>query len=161
MRRYAYDYSRSLRQDITSSKHDVNLYGYVSGDPLAFGDPNGEFPINLAWAVGAASFNFGLQVYLNYRANGGNLSAALQCVDLGNVAAAGAVGLFFPGGGVALTKAWGWAARGASFKRVGAAVIVAGSATAPLAFSLGTMVPSIPLNRVVPTFGTNCSCIPN
>jgi RHS repeat-associated protein len=136
----------------------INRRAYVDGDPINNLDPSGEFALNLAGAGGAALFSAGLQAYLNYRANGGNVLHALQCVDLGEVAAAAAIGAILPGGGAVVARGWATLTRGASFKRLAATSILAGGYAMPMAASVKTLVPEIPLNRIIPTFGTDCSC---
>jgi RHS repeat-associated protein len=135
----------------------VNTYSYVENNSLTQIDPTGEFP-GLIGAVGAGAFNLAVQVSRNYTNNGGNLAAAFQCVNLGEVAASAVVGLFIPGGFTAIQKGLKFL-RGGSATRFIAATTLAGGVAAPTAIGIGSVIPEIPLNRIVPSFGTDCTCM--
>ena len=91
---YFRDYDPSLGRYVQSDplgiEGGINTYRYSEADPLALSDPTGEFPIQIIGAIGAASFNFGLQVYLNYQANNGNWLArssmrrCWECIGIGS-----------------------------------------------------------------------------
>jgi hypothetical protein len=157
MRTYLPTVGRYGESDPVGLGGGVNTYSYVENNSLTQIDPTGEFP-GLIGAVGAGAFNLAVQVSRNYTNNGGNLAAAFQCVNLGEVAASAVVGLFIPGGFTAIQKGLKFL-RGGSATRFIAATTLAGGVAAPTAIGIGSVIPEIPLNRIVPSFGTDCTCM--
>ncbi|MEZ5659458.1 MAG: hypothetical protein R3E83_13300 [Burkholderiaceae bacterium] len=68
---------------------------YVANRPATYTDPDGQFMV--LSAIFSALADGGLQVYHNYRKNGGDIVSAIRCIDVTDVAGSFVVGGILPG----------------------------------------------------------------
>jgi hypothetical protein len=84
---------RFLTEDPAASNDEINLYRYVSNNPISFVDPTGEW----LQILGGALIGGGIDLTVQLIQNGGRI----KCVDWGSVGISAGLGAAFAGLGPA------------------------------------------------------------
>lgn len=99
-RHYSPAWGRLLQADPLSYYGEMHLYAYVNNDPLNNTDPDGQFCIPCAFAVGGAAIGLAVQGYHDYEA--GHFSSIGNYAGAATAGAIGGLSLL-AGGGIGTT----------------------------------------------------------
>jgi RHS repeat-associated protein len=109
-RMYAPAWGRFMQPDRIGYGGGSNLYAYVNNDPLNNTDPNGQFCIPCAFAIGGAAVGLAIQGYHDYQA--GQLSSFGNYAGSATAGAIGGLSLLAGGIGTAVVIGSGGAILG-------------------------------------------------